>query len=499
MSLVDLLREECDTMAGEVSGTPQAGEVREVRTRLDEPIRIAIAGRVKAGKSTLLNAMVGERLAATDAGECTRIPTWYRHGESYKVVAIRRDGEPKELHFTRDDGRLDIDLGFLAVEDIERIEVEWPLDALREGILIDTPGLASLDDRTSVRTRELLGLDPDRTSQADAVLYCLRHLHRTDAEYLGAFLDRSVAGASAANAVAVLTRADEIGAGRPDALDSANRIARRYAGDPRVRAMCAAVVPVVGLMAETGGSLTEGEAATIRDLAAQTDAELAEQLVSADRFVAAASAVPQEHRAALLDRLGLYGIRVAVGNARQAAAEGHRATAIDLGRQLVRQSGLAGLAAAMIRHFVPQGDALKARSALLGLRAAARRVAESDPELGERQLGRLERLEAAAGELLVQRIRFLLASGEVQLSADRLEEAEFFVGADDLPERLRLPPDADSAMALGKLERLVDGWRVLSGGGLLDPLTAETVDGLVRIAEGLHQTIRDGSGTDPGS
>ena len=44
----------------------------------DEPARIAVAGMVNAGKSTLLNALVGERVAPTDAGECTRIPTWYR-------------------------------------------------------------------------------------------------------------------------------------------------------------------------------------------------------------------------------------------------------------------------------------------------------------------------------------------------------------------------------------------------------------------------------------
>ena len=57
--------------------------------RLDEPLRVAIAGRVKAGKSTLLNALVGERLAATDAGECTRIVTWYRNALGYRVVADR--------------------------------------------------------------------------------------------------------------------------------------------------------------------------------------------------------------------------------------------------------------------------------------------------------------------------------------------------------------------------------------------------------------------------
>jgi GTPase Era involved in 16S rRNA processing len=487
--LLDLLREECATVAGEVSGTPQAGEVREVQARLDEPIRIAIAGRVKAGKSTLLNALVGERLAATDAGECTRIPTWYRHGESYRVMAIRRDGEPKELRFDRESGKLDIDLGFLAVEDIERIEVEWPLDALKDGILIDTPGLASLDDRASVRTRDLLGLDHDRASQADAVLYCLRHLHKSDAEYLGAFLDHSVVGASAANAIAVLTRADEIGAGRPDALDSAARIADRYSADPRVRAMCTAVVPVVGLMGETGQSLTESEAATIRAVAGQSDADLTEQLVSADRFAGAIGEVPQEQRVELLDRLGLYGIRVAVVFARQAAAEGRRLTAFDLGRYLTGQSGLVGLSRAMERYFVPQADALKARSALLGLRAVAHHVAETDAALSDRQLGRLEQLEAAAGELLVQRIRFLLTSGEVRMSEIEIDVAERFLATTDLTDRLQLPEDSDAEAIRTRAQQFVDRWRGQSGGGLLDPVTAEAFDGLVRIAEGVYLSL----------
>jgi predicted GTPase len=47
--------------------------------RIDAPLQVAIAGKVKAGKSTLLNAMVGEMVAATDAAECTKLVTWYQY------------------------------------------------------------------------------------------------------------------------------------------------------------------------------------------------------------------------------------------------------------------------------------------------------------------------------------------------------------------------------------------------------------------------------------
>ena len=59
---------------------PAARETLDAAVRrLDEPMRVAIAGRVKAGKSTLLNALVGEELAPTGTRECTSIVTWYRN------------------------------------------------------------------------------------------------------------------------------------------------------------------------------------------------------------------------------------------------------------------------------------------------------------------------------------------------------------------------------------------------------------------------------------
>ena len=120
------------------------------------PSASAIAGRVKAGKSTLLNALVGERLAPTDAGECTRIVTTYREGLGYGVMALLRTGDQERLKFSRDGGVLAIDLGGRAPEEVERLDIGWPSSALRRLTLVDTPGLASLDDRNSVRTRDFL-------------------------------------------------------------------------------------------------------------------------------------------------------------------------------------------------------------------------------------------------------------------------------------------------------------------------------------------------------
>lgn len=55
-------------------------QLDRIGARLAEPLRIALAGTLKAGKSTLVNALVGDDIAPTDATEATRIVTWFRHG-----------------------------------------------------------------------------------------------------------------------------------------------------------------------------------------------------------------------------------------------------------------------------------------------------------------------------------------------------------------------------------------------------------------------------------
>ena len=109
------------------AGVPGAQALTDARLRLDEPLRVAIAGKVKAGKSTLLNALVGERLAPTDTGECTKIVTWYRDGHTYQVLLHPRDGSPPvQVRFERDDGAIDVDLGGRDPVAVDRLDITWP-------------------------------------------------------------------------------------------------------------------------------------------------------------------------------------------------------------------------------------------------------------------------------------------------------------------------------------------------------------------------------------
>lgn len=72
-------------------------QIEVLERRLDEPLRVALVGSVKAGKSTLLNGLLGERIAPTDSRECTRIVTWYHHGPTPRVRAHLTNGESAAL------------------------------------------------------------------------------------------------------------------------------------------------------------------------------------------------------------------------------------------------------------------------------------------------------------------------------------------------------------------------------------------------------------------
>lgn len=409
------------------AGTPHAPLLREEALRLDGPLRVAFAGRVKAGKSTLLNALVGQRLAATDATECTRIVTSYVNGPAVRAWAVLRDGDRRQVAFARAGGQTHIDLGSLPAEDVAQLLVENPSSRLVDLTLVDTPGIGSARAEVSARTTEFLVADEG--PGADAVLYLLRHVHAADVDFLRAFhADDDTWTVTPVNAVGVLARADEMAGGRQDALAVADRIAGQYREDPRVRALVQTVVPVSGLLGLAAVELSEARFTQLATLAT----EPAHLLLSADRFVRGESGVAADARVALLDDLGLFGVRLAV----TAVRDGSAPDAVALAGVMREASGLEEVRALLTQRFLGRAGALKAQHALRIVDG----VVAASPVRGSDRLRRgAEEVLAAAHDLVELRLLADLRTGEVDLGDDELRsEAERLLGAEGDDARIRL-------------------------------------------------------------
>jgi len=476
----------CEDALGIVAGRAEEANVRDLRARLHEPLRVALAGRVKAGKSTLLNALVGERLAPTDAGECTKLVTWYDNGVVYEVSALLPDGSERPLRFQREDGRLEVELDDLEPIDIERITVRWPSSRLLSTTLIDTPGLEGMDETSATRTLRFLGLEDEGRSDVDAVVYLMRHMHRRDAEFLEAFMDRSLSRPSPVNAIAVLSRADEIGAGRLDALASAQTIAGRYRADDRIRSLCAAVIPVAGLIAETGTTFREDEMETLRSLGTMPAEELTSLLLSVDRFVdPASSPLPSQTRRDLLARLGLFGVRYCLA----ALREQRVGTATEMSRDLIAASGIDRLSELLEDHFAGRARRLKARSALVGLKEIARTLSVTDPDAARGLAAAVEQVESSAHELAELRLWHLALSGTIVLDPADMDEIRRLTAETDAAARLGVTRDTDRESMAAAAQAGVDRWRTRAAHPMTSREVQEVCEILARSYEGIFTDL----------
>ena len=260
----------------------------------------------------------------------------------------------------------------------------------------------------------------------------MRQLHATDTGFLQSLQDHPIARETPVNTLVVLSRADEVGGGKIDALTSAKRLARRYRKDVALTGLCQNAIAVSGLLAHAGRTLTSEELSSLQVLAAAARRELEIALVSADRFVG--DGVPlrldARTRTALLDRFGMFGIRLVTTLIRQGFA-----TVEALSHELVTRSGLEDLRETIRQCFTDRHDVLKARSALLALEVVLR----MEPRPAARRLvTALESLVVSAHDFRELRLLAALHGGRTALPDPLADEARRLVGGvgTALPARL---------------------------------------------------------------
>ncbi len=497
-------------------------QLDECARRLDEPLRVALAGQLKAGKSTLLNALVGQDIAPTDATECTRLVTWYRDGASPRVTACSADGARADVVVRR--GRtaeapaagLTFDLSALrwnaaAPRAVDHLEVEWPSAELARTTIIDTPGISSLSRDVSARTSQLLtpGESDAPLPNADAVIYLLRRLDAADIDFLehinvggsgvsgfggpggpagGAGTGGGVSGfGGPLGVIGVVSRADEIGAGRIDALHSAREVAARFAGELERTGLCQSVIPVAGLLAFAAATLRQREFAAFEALATVPAEELGVALLSADRFGRAELPlpVPGELRVQLAERFGMFGIRLAVTLIRLGVRD-----SASLAAELVQRSGLDELRTVLDVQFAQRAEELKAHSALTAL---ARILLANPGTAADALLPRVRTLLADVHGFAELRLLGHLRAEELPLPAADLAELHRLVGGSGVASHLRLGLSAHTDLATQREEALaaVNKWRARARHPLADQFTANACLTAARSAEGLLDVLHE--------
>ncbi|MEG3844189.1 dynamin family protein, partial [Microcoleus sp. herbarium14] len=123
--------------------------------------RLLVLGDMKRGKSTFLNALIGENLLPSDVNPCTALLTILRYGSEKKVTVYFNDGKsPQQLDFKSFKQNYTIDPAEAkrleqeqkpAFPDIDCAVVEYPLSLLEKGIeIVDSPGLNDTESRNEL-------------------------------------------------------------------------------------------------------------------------------------------------------------------------------------------------------------------------------------------------------------------------------------------------------------------------------------------------------------
>ncbi|QLE43075.1 dynamin [Nostoc sp. C052] len=151
-----------DSSSGKLSLERDIEDITVASKNLRQGVfRLLVLGDMKRGKSTFLNALIGENLLPSDVNPCTAVLTVLRYGPEKKVTIHFNDGKsPQQLDFQNFKYKYTIDPAEAkkleqekkqAFPDVDYAVVEYPLTLLEKGIeIVDSPGLNDTEARNEL-------------------------------------------------------------------------------------------------------------------------------------------------------------------------------------------------------------------------------------------------------------------------------------------------------------------------------------------------------------
>lgn len=146
------------TLAEELGAEPVADEARELSARVAEGrFYVACVGQFKRGKSTLINALIGEPVLPTGFIPVTAVPTVIRFGETLHARIRLNDGSWNDVPVPELKQYVTEELNPENQKGVQGAEAFIPSPLLSSGMcIVDTPGLGSVFSGNSATTQAFI-------------------------------------------------------------------------------------------------------------------------------------------------------------------------------------------------------------------------------------------------------------------------------------------------------------------------------------------------------
>lgn len=214
---------------------PQEGEIRAIAETVDAPFTLAVFGRMKTGKSSIINALLGTPLTITGVEEATATLNWISfgdHNQRDSAIIHWKDGRTEPIPLSRITEWAGKDPAVLErVRDTAFLQLFADAEFLRNVHIVDTPGTGAVVDEHEKVAREFLSPRAAEESEAerrkaDALLYVFAPEGRgNDQDTLGEFSQTRLPGSDPYNSIGVLHLWDALEA--DDVFSEARRKAER--------------------------------------------------------------------------------------------------------------------------------------------------------------------------------------------------------------------------------------------------------------------------------
>lgn len=439
--------------------------IRKSIDKLDEPMQLAIIGKISSSKSTLVNAILGkDELMSTGQKEVTYNVGWLKYGKSDSDIIIHyKDNRPPCKRSRKEFERLSVDSNHAEIDNISFIETFDDSEILRDINIIDTPGLDAKREKDSQNTLDFIS-----KVRPDAVVMLFTH---AVAENVLDVVSQFNAGASfnPLNAIGILSKIDVLWQESIPRDKSALNIGRKMVTNRKKKdAMLSKTLfdlyPISALLFLAATTVNEQDVTLISNAYNSDSAAFSKSLNSMPNFLKEQSnPMTESERMKLAQKIGLYGIWLIV----QRLKNGESTAINDIKNLFLFESGASEFKKSLYNHFGSRAKLIKIESVYQHISQEINKVRAQ--ARGSAELSLLANVEQKLYDIFSTLVHEhkeynmlnMIYSGELQLDDDVANEFKNICGehGNSAPEKLGLPSGTDMTELLNHALSKERYWR----------------------------------------